>query len=264
LNELLHKMAVFIHRKPTMTKPTDTSKTLAPTGTLRACINLGNAVLAGKHAATGQVFGTSVDLARALGERIGVDTELLVVTTAAQSVEAVRQGRADVGFFAIDPARSEGIAFTAAYVLIEGAYLVRQDSPLTSNEQVDVASNRVMVARGSAYDLFLSRNLKNAPLVRTVASQEVVRDFLAQGIEVAAAVKQQLQADALRTPNVRLLPGRFMVIEQAMGLPQAYGEAAASYLRDFVEEMKASHYVAQRLQWHGIEGAVVAPPGIRQ
>jgi polar amino acid transport system substrate-binding protein len=236
------------------------AKTLAPKGALRACINLGNAVLAGKHPNTGEIYGTSVDLAHALAKQLGVALELVVVDTAAKSVEAVRQAQADIGFFAIDPARSQGIRFTAPYVLIEGSYLVRQDSPLTSNDQVDASQHRVMVAKGSAYDLYLSRELKQATLVRTVASQAVVNEFLAQNLEVAAAVKQQLQADAMRVPGVRLLPGRFMVISQAMGLPQAYGEAAALALSAFVEQMKASQFVSQRLVWHGIEGAVVAPP----
>ncbi len=238
----------------------DIVKTITPTGKLRACINLGNAVLAGKNAGTGQVYGTSVDLAQAFANDLGVSVEWVVVDTAAKSVEAVRQGRADIGFFAIDPSRSEGITFTAPYVLIEGSYLVRRDSPLRSNDEVDVGKHRIMVAKGSAYDLYLSRELKFASLVRTVASQDVVNDFLAQNLEVAAAVKQQLQADALRVPGVRLLPGRFMVIQQAMGLPQAYGDAAAQTLRSFVETMKANQFVAQRLVWHGIEGAVVAPP----
>jgi polar amino acid transport system substrate-binding protein len=239
------------------------TQTFAPTGKLRACINLGNAVLAGKSVSTGEIYGTSVDLAREFANRLGVAVELIVVETAAKSVEAVRQGRADIGFFAIDPTRSEGIAFTAPYVLIEGSYLVRQDSPLQSNDEVDVAKHRIMVAKGSAYDLYLSRTLTLATLVRTVASQDVVNDFLAQNIDVAAAVKQQLQADALRVPGVRLLPGRFMVIQQAMGLPHAYGADAAQALREFVEAMKANQFVSQRLVWHGIEGAVVAPPAIK-
>jgi polar amino acid transport system substrate-binding protein len=238
-------------------------QTFTPTGKLRACINLGNAVLAGKNAATGEVYGTSVDLARAFAQRLGADAELIVVETAAKSVEAVRTGRADIGFFAIDPSRGEGITFTAPYVLIEGSYLVRQDSPLQSNEQVDAVPHRIMVGKGSAYDLYLSREIKHATMVRTVASQDVVNDFLAQNLEVAAAVKQQLEADAQRVGGVRLLPGRFMVIQQAMGLPQAYGEDAAHALKEFVEHMKLSQFVAQRLAAHGIEGAAVAPPAVQ-
>jgi polar amino acid transport system substrate-binding protein len=240
-------------------QPSPLTAALAPTGRLRACINLGNAVLARRDAASGQPAGVSVDLARSLADQLGVEVEFVVVDAAMKSVQAVRAGQADIGFFAIDPSRSEGLRFTAPYVLIEGAYLVRRDSPLTDNAQVDRPGTRVMVAKGSAYDLFLTRELKAAELVRTVRSQDVVDQFLAQGTEVAGAVKQQLELDAARLPNVRLLPGRFMVIEQAMGLPAERGENAARGLRDFVERAKASGFVADALRRHGIEGAIVAP-----
>ena len=239
--------------------PSPPSAAIAPTGRLRACINLGNAVLARRDAATGQPAGVSVDLARALGAQLGVEVDFVVVDAAAKSVQAVRSGEADVGFFAIDPTRGEGLRFSAPYLLIEGAYLVRNDSPLTANAQVDRAGTRVMVAKGSAYDLHLSRELKAAELIRTVTSQEVVDQFLAQHVDVAAAVKQQLEADAARVGGVRLLPGRFMVIEQAMGLPAERGEVAAQALRAFVERAKASGLVAESLARHRIQGAIVAP-----
>jgi polar amino acid transport system substrate-binding protein len=236
------------------------ARAVAPDGRLRACINLGNAVLA-KREANGSPGGVSVDLARAFARELGVDVEFVVVDAAVKSVEAVRGGGADIGFFAIDPARSAGIRFTAPYVLIEGAYLVRRDSPLTDNGQVDRAGTRVMVAKGSAYDLFLTRELKHAELVRTVRSQDVVDEFLAQNTDVAAAVKQQLEADVQRIgERVRLLPGRFMVIEQAMGLPADRGDDAWRALRDFVERAKASGFVAEALKRHGQTSATVAPP----
>ena len=242
-----------------MTTPSALAPAFAPTGRLRACINLGNAVLA-KREADGKPGGVSVDLSRAFAEQLGVDVEFVVVDAAIKSVEAVRGGQADIGFFAIDPTRSEGIRFTAPYVLIEGAYLVRRESPLTANDQVDRAGTRVMVATGSAYDLFLTRNLKSAQLLRTARSQEVVDAFLAQNADVAGAVKQQLEADAARLGDrVRLLPGRFMVIEQAMGLPAERGEGAAQVLRAFVELAKASGLVAESLRRHGVQGAIVAP-----
>ena len=235
------------------------ARALAPTGRLRACINLGNAVLA-KREANGEPGGVSVDLARAFARELGVELETVVVEAAIQSVEAVRGGRADIGFFAIDPSRSAGIRFTAPYVLIEGAYLVRRDSPLTDNAQVDRAGTTVMVAKGSAYDLFLSRELKQAQLVRTVRSQDVVDAFIAEKTDVAAAVKQQLEADAARLGDrVRLLPGRFMVIEQAMGLPADRPDEAWRALRDFVERAKSSGFVADALKRHGVQGAAVAP-----
>ncbi len=232
---------------------------MAPTGTLRASINLGNPILARKDAATGEVSGVSVDLARSLGARLGVPVTLVVVEAAARSVQAVRSGQADIGCFAVDPMRSEGLSFSAPYVQIEGAYLVRTASPLTDNAQVDRAGTKVMVGLGSAYDLYLSRELKAATLLRTPTSPQVVDELLAQDADVAAGVKQQMQADALRVGGVRLLPGRFMVIDQAMGLQAGRGAAAEAELRAFVEQAKASGQVAQALQRHGIQGAVVAP-----
>lgn len=235
-----------------------TAAALAPTGRLRACINLGNPILANRDAATGQVSGVSVDLAQALARQLNLSLELTVVDAAGKSVETVKSGRADVGFFAIDPGRSDGIVFTAPYVLIEGAYLVRQGSPLTDNAQVDRAGTRVMVGQSSVYDLYLTRALKAAQILRAPTSPTVVDTFLAQNADVAAGVKQQLEADAGRLGGLRLLPGRFMVIEQAMGLPADRGDAATALLRDFVESAKASGFVAESLQRHGIRGASVA------
>ena len=233
---------------------------LAPTGTLRAVINSGNAVLAGRRA-DGEVFGVSVDLARELAGRLGVPLELAVVDGAAKSVEAVAAGRADVGFFAIDPARGASVAFTAPYVLIEGCHAVRVDSPVRANDEVDRAGLTVAVAGGSAYDLYLSRELKAATIVRAPTSQAVVDTFVAQGLDVAAGVRQQLEADLARVPGLRLLEPAFMTIRQAMGTPKAHGEAAARALRAFVEDAKRGGLVAAALRRHGIEGAAVAPPG---
>ncbi len=179
--------------------------------------------------------------------------------TAASSVEAVATGKADFGFFAIDPIRGADIAFTAPYVLIEGYYMVRDDSPIRANAQVDAAGNRVVVGKGSAYDLFLTRELKHATIVRAPSSQAVVATFLQQGADVAAGVRQQLEADAQLAGGLRLLEQRFMVIQQAMGVPKARGAEAAEFLRAFVEEMKATGFVAAALARHGISGATVAP-----
>lgn len=230
----------------------------APAGRLRAAINLGNPILAGRDA-TGQPAGISVDLAGALAERLGVPLELLPFEAAAQSVAAVRGEQADIGFFAIDPARSEGLRFSAPYVLIEGAYLVREGSPLTDNAEVDRAGHRVMVGQGSAYDLFLTRTLKSATLLRAPTSPAVVEAFLAQDADVAAGVKPQIAAEAARLGGLRLLPGCFMEIRQAMGLPASRGDAAAQALSQFVQQMLASGFVAQAMQRHGINGAAVAP-----
>jgi polar amino acid transport system substrate-binding protein len=241
-----------------MTLAPDIVRAFAPTGRLRASINTGNAVLAAVDAAAG-ARGVSVDLARGFAERLGVELELVVFDTAAKSVDAVAQEQADIGFFAIDPRRGEGIRFTPPYVLIEGCYAVRDGSPLTDMQQVDRAGTTVVVGNGSAYDLFLSRELKQATIVRAPSAPAVVGHFLQHGADVAAGVKQQLEADAQRLGGLRLLPGRFMVIQQAMGCPRSRGEPAAQALSAYVEEMKAGGFVAQALQRHGIRGAAVAP-----
>ena len=173
-------------------------------------------------------------------------------------VEAVKARQVDLAFVAIDPVRAADMEYTAPYVIIEGAYLVRNDSPLQRNEEVDRPGMRIAVGRGSAYDLFLTRELKSATLVRAPTSPAVTDLFLAQNLEVAAGVRQQLEADARRVGGVRLLPGRFMVIEQAMGVPKGR-IAAQAWLSGFIEEMKASGFVAARLRQHGIEGAGIAP-----
>ncbi|MEO6361995.1 MAG: transporter substrate-binding domain-containing protein [Caldimonas sp.] len=232
----------------------------APTGRLRASINLGNPVLARRGEGGGPAVGVSVDLARGLAEQLGVALEPVEFDTAAKSVQAVTSGAADIGFFAIDPLRGEGIRFSAAYVLIEGAYLVRDASFLAGNDEVDRAGMRVMVGQGSAYDLYLSRELKAAQIVRAPTSPAVVDAFLAEKADVAAGVRQQLEADAARLGGMRLLPGRFMVIEQAMGVPSGRGERVAGALRDYVERQKASGSVAAALRRHGVAGAVLAPP----
>lgn len=232
---------------------------LAPNGTLRAAINVGNAVLAQRSPTGGEPTGVSVDIARELARRLGVPVQLIVYDAAGKVVEAGRQGAWDIAFVALDPARAAEIAQSPPYVQIEGAYLVRADSRITANEQVDAKGNRIVVGRNSAYDLFLTRNLKQAEIVRTPTSATVVDVFMKENLEVAAGVKQQLEADARRVPGLRLLPGRFMVINQAMA-SQRGKDAGARYVRDFVEEMKASGFVAQALARHK-QTATVAPPG---
>jgi polar amino acid transport system substrate-binding protein len=142
--------------------------------------------------------------------------------------------------------------------VIEGAYLVPQDSAIRGNQDVDRDGVRVAVGRGSAYDLHLTRELTKAKLVRAATSQGVTDMMLAEKIEVAAGVKQLLQADAKRLPGVRLLDGRFMVINQAMAIPKGR-PAGAAYVTGFVEEMKSAGFVADAMKRHGIEGAMVAP-----
>lgn len=241
----------------------DLQAAFAPTGTLRASINLGNPILAGRDA-QGQARGVSVDLARELARWLGLPLELVPAETAAQAVQGVADGRVDVGFFAIDPLRGEQVVFTEPYVLIEGSYLVRQGSPLSDNEEVDRPGRTVVVGRGSAYDLHLSRALQHAQLLRAASSPAVVDTFLAEGAEVAAGVRQQLAADAQRLGGLRLLPGRFMVIRQAMGCARSRPAAVSDFLGQFVLEMRQGgdrSFVGQALARHGIQGAGVAGDG---
>jgi polar amino acid transport system substrate-binding protein len=247
---------------PDLVKP-DLIARFAPTGKLRAAINLGNPILANSDPATGVPHGVSVDLANGFAKRLGVDIELIVFDAAGKAVDAVTADLADIGSFAIDPVRGAGIAFTAPYVLIEGAYLVAADSKIRANDEVDRDGIRVVVGKGSAYDLYLTRELHHAQIVRAPTSPTVVSTFIDEKADVAAGVKQQLQADARRVGGLRLLDGRFMVIQQAMGTPKSRGDAAARCLADYVEEMKASGFVQEALARHGIEGASVAPAAVR-
>jgi polar amino acid transport system substrate-binding protein len=238
--------------------PTLAVAQLAPNGTLRAAINFGNPILAARDV-NGEARGVSVDLARELARRLGVPVELVTYTAAGKVVEGIKAGAWDVGFFAIDPVRAADTDFSAAYLLIEGAYLVPADSAIRRNDEVDREGVRVVVGRGSAYDLYLTRELKQAKLLRAPTSQAVTDMMVAEKIEVAAGVKQQMQADAGRLSGLRLLDGCFMEIRQAMAVPKGRA-AGAAYLREFVEEMKASGFIADALRRHGIEGAVVANP----
>lgn len=240
---------------------TELARHFSQSGRLRVSINLGNPILANRDAATGELCGISVDLARELASRLGLEPALVVFDAAGKAADALKNEEVDVGFLAIDPVRAESISFTPPYVQIEGAYLVRAGSPLARIDEVDQAAHRVVVGKGSAYDLYLTRELRHAQIVRAVTSPAVVDTFIEAGAEVAAGVRQQLEADAARIGGLRLLPGRFMVIHQAMGIPRRRSAEALAYLTRFIEEMKASGFIAMSMQRHHIAGASVAPPG---
>jgi polar amino acid transport system substrate-binding protein len=228
---------------------------LAPTGTLRVAINLGNMVLAQRDAQSGEPRGVTPELAHELGRRLGVPVELKTFDAAGKVFEAVKGGGIDILFLAIEPVRAAEIAFTAPYVLIEGVYMVPKDSALRAVADVDRAGVRIAVNNGSAYDLFLTRSLKAATLMR---GDDGVALFKREKLEAAAGVKQPIVAYARTDPEVRVLDGRFMDIRQAMGTPQGR-PAGAAYLRQFIEEMKASGFVADALARSGQAEATVAP-----
>ena len=231
---------------------------LAPTGKLRAAINFGNPVLAGKDAVTGEPCGISVDLARELARRLDVAIELVPYDAAGKVVEGLESHAWDLCFLAIDPLRAADISFTAPYAVIEGVYIVAETSPIRSNAEVDRPGARVGVIVGSAYDLFLSRELKEATIIRAASSDAVMELWVGGKLDSVAGVKPQLEADARRIPGLRMLPGRFMAINQAMGTPRGR-ESGAKYLHEFMEEMKASGFVAQAFARNRITGAAIAP-----
>jgi polar amino acid transport system substrate-binding protein len=231
---------------------------LAPSGKLRAAINFGNIVLAQKDPASGEPRGVSAELARELAKRLAVPIEFVTFDAAGKVFDALQKNAWDIAFLAIDPVRAAGIDFTAPYVVIEGAYVVPVDSPLKNVEDVDRDGVRVAVGRASAYDLFLTRALKHAKLVREPSGPEALALFRKDRLEAAAGVKQPIVAFAKEHPDTRVIPGRFMVIEQAMGTPKGR-EAGLRYLREFIEEMKASGFVAKALSASGQADAEVAP-----
>ena len=233
---------------------------LAPTGKLRAAINLGNSVLAQTDPKTGEPKGITPDLARELARRLGVPVELVSYYAAGKVFDAAATGAWDIAFVAIEPVRAAVIEFTAPYVIIEGTYLVPEDSVLKTIADVDRPGVRIAVGPKSAYDLYLTRTIKNATLIRAAAGggKAMIDLFVNDKLEVAAGVRQPLVAYAKDHPEVRVMDGHFMEIQQAMGTPKGRTMGAA-YLRAFVEEMKASGFVAEALK-RSNQTAAVAPP----
>ena len=231
---------------------------LAPGGTLRAAINFGNPVLAQRDQATGEPRGVSAALARELGQRLGVPVQLVPYEEAGQVAAAAVRDAWDVAFLAVDPTRGATIEFTAPYVLIEGTYAVPPGSKLDGIDAVDQPGVRICVAANSAYDLFLTRALHRAELVRFAGGGEAEAAFLHGGCDALAGVRQPLAALVRTHPELRLLPGRFMAIQQAMAVPGSRA-AGTPYLRGFVEEMKASGFVRAALDATDQHEAEVAP-----
>jgi polar amino acid transport system substrate-binding protein len=236
-----------------LTVPADVLKDLAPTGTLRASINLGNIVLA--NGTPDNPGGITPELARELAKRLGVSSQLKCFDAAGKAFNAMKAGEVDIVFLAIEPVRAAEIEFTAPYVIIEGVYAVPKESKLNAPADVDQPGIRIGVNANSAYDLFLTRSLNNATLMR---SEDGAEDFLKNKYEAAGGVKQALQKFVAENPSVRLIGERFMEIRQAMGTAKGK-TAGANYLRGFIEEMKASGFVADALKRSGQGEAAVAP-----
>ena len=231
---------------------------LAPAGRLRAALNHGNPVLATWNAATHEAGGIAADLARELARRLQVDVDFVPYDSAGKVVAALALDAWDVCFLAIDPLRAADIAFTAPYAIIVGSYLVADGSPLRRNDEVDRAGIRVGAVAGSAYDLFLSRTLERATIVREASFDAVLNLWTVGMLDCVAGIRPQLEAAARRVSGLRLLPDRFMTIEQAVGTPRRRA-AGADYLRAFVDEVKRSGFAAEAFARHRITGASLAP-----
>ena len=252
-------LAAMLPAYPQGAVPPDVLQDLAPTGRLRAAINFGNGVLA-QRGKDGEPQGITVDLSRELARRIGVEVALITYEAAGKVFEAAKAGAWDIGFVAIEPVRAAEIEFSAPYLIIDGTYMVRQDSPLKEIGDVDKPGIRIAVGVGSAYDLYLTRTVKQATLVRAAVGggRAMIEMFVNDKLDAAAGVRQPLEAYAKDHPEMRVMSGAFQQIQQAMGTPKGR-TAGARYLAGFVEEMKASGFVADALKRSG-QVAQVAPP----
>lgn len=231
----------------------DIAADLAPTGTLRASINLGNPVLAqGTPDAPG---GVTVDIAGELGRRLSIPVEFVCFDAARKSFEAMASGSCDICFLAIDPARETEVAFTAPYVVIEGVYAVPEASPIATIDDVDRDGIRIGVKRGSAYDLYLSRTLRHATIVR---GDEGTDTFTAENLEVAAGIRQPVTEFVARQPGHRLLDGRFMRIKQALGTTRTRRSSTVDFLRATIEDLKADGFITESLKRSGQDASLLA------
>ena len=234
---------------------TSVREDLAPSGVLRASINLGNPVLA--QGTPEEPAGVTVDIAREIARRLELPLELVCFDAARKSFEALTTGQADICFLAIEPARADEVAFTAPYVIIEGVFAVRRESDLLSVADVDRADVRVGVKRGSAYDLYLTRTLQHATIVR---GDEGVDVFLAEGLEAAAGIRQPITQFVAENPDYRVIDERFMEIRQAVGTTKTRHPDTVTYLHALVEDLKSTGFIATSLHHSNQPDAAVAPP----
>lgn len=226
---------------------------LAPTGVLRASINLGNPILA--QATPRGPHGVTVDITLEIARRLGIDVQFLTFDAARKSFDAMVNGDADLGFLAIDPARETEVAFTAPYVAIEGVFVVPEGSAITAADEVDAPGVRIGVKEGSAYDLHLSRTVERAEIVRGAEGVDV---YIEGDLEVGAGIRQPVQSFFRRTPGQRILEPAFMQIRQAAGVPRSRSAQSVGFLRETIDELRASGFIAESLTVSGQSPALVA------
>jgi polar amino acid transport system substrate-binding protein len=233
---------------------------LAPHGVLRAAINMSNFLLVTSRSAAGDPQGVSPSMAAAIAERLGVPVKYVPFPKPGELADEAGKDVWDIGLIGAEPARAEKIAFTAAYAEIEATYLVPPGSPLKAIADVDKPGVRIAVTARSAYDLWLERNIKQATLVRSTSLDSAMEQFVAEKLDALAGLRPRLLTDVQKLPGAVILPGQFTAVQQAVGTAIA-NTAASAWLRDFVEEAKASGLVAKFIEQHKVNGLSVAPPG---
>ena len=233
--------------------PEAARRELAPGGKVRAGMNLGNALFTGKDAATGELRGVSVDLMRELAARLGVPLELVLFATPGEVADAADAGTWDVAVLAIEEARAKNIAFSPAMTEIEATYAVHADSPLRTAAEVDAAGVRIAAPAKAGYELYLTRTLRNATLLRTESAAAAIELFNRRGADALAGLKPVLLQSLAKLPGARLVEGRFTAVNHGLGTPRARS-AAAGYLAAFVRDVNASGFVARSIERHGVKG----------
>jgi polar amino acid transport system substrate-binding protein len=235
-------------------------KELAPGGTIRVGLNYQNFLLVLKDAPDGTPTGIAPDLARELAKRAGLPVEFVRFDAAGKLADAVKSGAWDVAFLGAEPLRASEIAFSAAYLEIPVTFLVPAGSSIKNIQEIDAAGVRVAVSEKSAYDLYLSRSLKHARLVRTQGIDASFRMFVEQKLEALGGLKPRLVSDSAALPGSRILEGQITAVQQAIGVPNGRSEAA-KFVREFAEQAKASGLVGRTIEKHKVRGVTVAPPG---
>lgn len=241
--------------------PQEVVSELAPTGVLRAAINMGNALLVTGRTASGDPLGVAPDMAREIAVRLGVPVAYVPYARPGELADAAGSGVWDIGLIGAEPQRAEKIAFTPAYVEIEATYLVQPGSPLKTIADVDRAGVRIAVTARSAYDLWLERNIKNALLVRSEGGDATFRKFVDEKLEALAGLRPRLLEDVAQLPGARILDGQFTAVQQAVGTARQ-NTAGAAFLRDFVEEAKRSGLVARLIERHKVVGRLSVAPQV--
>ena len=242
-----------------MPLPPDIISDLAPTGVLRAGINLSNFLLVTKVNSTGDPEGVAPDLAGEVAMRLGVSVKYVTFKSPGELADAIAKDVWDIGLIGAEPQRAETIAFTSAYAEIDATYLVPSDSRLKAIADVDSEGVRIAVTARSAYGLWLDRNIKHAELIRSDTLDSAYEEFVNAKLSALAGLRPRLLSDLGKLPGCRILDGRFMSVQQAIGTSRK-NPAGAAFLRGFVEEAKASGLVARLIERHKVRGLSVAPP----